>query len=132
VNPRVNATILFLAAVVALPLPLWGLDGVFVPVGRLLQLAGAIGWLVAIEGTGGMVVPFFALFAVHAVAYLGLLLGARYGLARWLLPPISQRLRDHITVIAATLMIMLPAYGEFYDTRFHHTSAHAGLFELYR
>jgi hypothetical protein len=124
--------VLFLAAFFALPLPLLGLDGVSVPAARFVQLAGAIALLVSAEGTGGMVVGLGLLLGVHALVYTALLAGGGFALARFALPRIHVRLRDHVTVITATLLIALGVYGDLYDTRFHHSSAHAKLLELYR
>ena len=126
------AVLLFLGAFIALPLPLFGLAGVSVPVARFFQLAGALGWLVALEGSAGMVVPLMLLLLAHAVVYTALIAGAVWALSRYLLSKLPNRLRDHLTVIVVTLLIALGAYGELYDTAFHHSSAHAKLLELYR
>ena len=131
-NPRFAAAVIFIAAFIALPLPLLGLDGVVVPAARYWQLAGVLAVLVAIEGTGGMVGLFLGLMTVHAIVYTLLLGGACWGLGRSVLPRIHHRLRDHITVITATLLISLGIYAELYETRFHHSSANAKLLELYR
>ena len=123
---------LLVAALVALPLPLVGLGEGAIPVARFLQLTAALVRLISLEGTGGMVVGFAALFAAHAVVYgVALALAARV-LARHLLPRIASRLRDHLVVIATTLLVSLGVYAELYTTPYHHSSAHARLLELYR
>jgi hypothetical protein len=132
VNPRFAATVLFLAAFVALPLPLFGLDGVVVPAARFVQLTGAIALLIALEGTGGMVLTFAALLGAHALVYTGVLAAVAWMLGSRVLPKIPHRLRDHVTVICTTLLLALGVYADLYDTRFHHASAHAKLLELYR
>jgi len=132
VSRRVAAVLLFLGAFIALPLPLLGLAGVSVPVARFFQLAGALGWLIALEGSAGMVVPLMTLLLAHAVVYTALIAGAVWALSRFSLRRVPSRLRDHLTVIAVTLLLALGVYAELYDTAFHHASAHAKLLELYR
>jgi hypothetical protein len=132
VSPRFGATLVFLAAFVALPLPLLGLDGVVVPPARFAQLASVVAVLIALEGTGGMVMAFLALFGGHAVVYSALLGAAAWALARFVLPRLPHRVRDHGVVILASLMLALGTYADLYETRFHHASAHATLLELYR
>ena len=130
-SARFSAIVLFVAAFVALPLPMVGFDAV-VPAARYAQLAGALALLTAQEGTAGMVGTLCGLLAAHALVYTLLLGGGAFALARLVLARLPMRLRDHVTVIVATLLIVLPIYARWYTTPFHHADAHARWLELYR
>ena len=60
---------LFLLIALVVPLPMFGLEGANVPLGRFAQLAGALTILALVEGTGGMVGLFLLLFWGHVVLY---------------------------------------------------------------
>jgi hypothetical protein len=132
VSPWFTRIALFLALFVAFPFPMFGLDGVRVPAARFVQLAGALVGLVVVEGDGGMATTFAGLFAVHAVVYIVVLGFFVWALWKFVLSRLPYRLRDHITVITVTLLILIGTYDQLYETRFHHTSSQARLSELYR
>lgn len=123
---------MFLALFIALPLPMFGLDGVRVPVARFVQLCGSLVWLLLLEGNGGMAGTLAGLFAAHAVAYTALLGVAVWALWKYVLVRLPYRFRDHVTVITVTMLILLGIYDQLYETRFHHTSSQARLSELYQ
>lgn len=131
-SPRFSQIALFLALFIALPLPMLGLDGVRVPAARFAQLGGSMLWLLWLEGGGGMVGTLTGLLVAHAAVYTALLGGFVWALWRFVLSRLPHRFRDHVTVITVTLLILIGIYDELYETRFHHTSAHARLSELYR
>lgn len=131
-SPRFSQIALFLALFIALPLPMLGLDGVRVPAARFVQLGGSMLGLWAVEGGVGVEGSVTALLVTHAVVYTASLAGLVWALWRFVLSRFPHRFRDHVTVISVTLLILIGAYDELYETGFHHTSAHAQLFELYR
>jgi len=130
-SPRVCGIVLFVAGFAAVPFPMLGFDA-FVPGARYAQLALALARLRIEEGGGGMGGTLLLLFAAHALV-AALAVGIGSGLvARFALARMPSRLRDHVTVIAATLVVALASYASWFTTPFHHTSAHAQLIELYR
>ena len=130
-SSRISAGGLFLVMFFVFPLPMVGLEA-SVPAARFAQLGAAAGWLGLTEGTEGMVGVFAGLLLGHAVGYALILSMGCALLRRYVLGPLHHRVRDHVTVIVSVLLISVGVYGELYDTRFHHTSAHAKLLELYR
>jgi hypothetical protein len=130
-SPRISAGILFLVAFFALPLPMLVLEA-SVPAARFAQLGVVAAWLGLAEGSEGMVGIFAGLLLGHAFGYALVLAMVCALLRRYVLAPLHHRVRDHVTVIFSVLVISIASYGELYDTRFHHTSAHAKLLELYR
>jgi len=132
VSPWFTRIALFLALFVAFPFPMFGLEGVRVPAARFVQLAGALVGLLFVEGEGGMASTFAGLLAVHAVVYVALLGVVVWALWKYVLSRLPYRLRDHITVITVTLLILIGIYDQLYETRFHHSSSQARLSELYR
>jgi len=132
VNSWVTRSVLFLALFIALPLPMLGLDGVRVPAARFVQVAGGELWSFASHGAGELSGTVVALLALHAVLYTALLAAAVGALWHYALRRLPYRFRDHVTVISATLLILIGIYDELYETRFHAATERAGLLELYR
>lgn len=130
-SPRVAACVLFVAAFVAFPLPMFVFEA-SVPAARIAQIALAAVALAISEGTQGMVGTAVALFVAQAVFYTALLAVAAWAFGRFVLARLPHRVRDHVTVILSVLLISIAAYAELYDSRFHHSSPHAKLLELYR
>jgi hypothetical protein len=130
-SSRISAGVLFLVLFFAFPLPMFGLEA-SVPAARFAQLGALAGWLGLTEGTEGMVGVFAGLLLGHALGYALVIAIVCALLRRYVLGPLHHRVRDHVTVIVSVLLISIASYGEIYDTRFHHTSAHATLLELYR
>jgi hypothetical protein len=129
---RVAGIALFVAALAALPLPMFGFDGSSVPAARYWQLGLVCLQIIAAEGGQGMVGAFAGLLLGHAVVYTtGIALAAAI-VTRTLLRRVPLRGRDHILVISVTLLIALGIFARLYATQFHHSSAHAQLLELYR
>jgi len=130
-SPKIAACILFVASFVALPLPMFVFEA-SVPAARIAQIAVVTIALAIGEGAQGVVGMAAALFAGQAVLYTALLAFAAWAFGRYVLARLHHRVRDHLTVILSVLLISIAAYGELYDSRFHHSSPHAKLLELYR
>jgi hypothetical protein len=126
-----TAFLLFLVAFLTLPLPLLGLEGSLVPVGRYLQLTLVMLGLLAHEGAGGMVGSLTGLFVVHTLVYTSLLALAAWLLGRFVLPRLSISACRTVALVATLVMIVGASFAPLYDTQFHHSSIHARLLELY-
>ncbi|MEE3332182.1 MAG: hypothetical protein VX246_15055 [Myxococcota bacterium] len=129
-SPKIAACVLFVAAFIALPLPMFIFEA-SVPAARIAQIALATIALAVSEGTQGIVGMAVALFVGQAVLYTALLALAAWASGHYLLARLHHRVRDHVTVILSVLLISIAAYGELYDSRFHHSSPQANLLELY-
>ena len=131
-SARAAGALLFTAAVVCVPFPMFGLEGSFVPVARYLQLAAVSFALMLREGPAGMVGTFTLLLAVHAAVYALALLTATWLAVRFGLARLSPRPRAAVAFALVAALVGVTATARVYDTQFHHSSAHARLFELYR
>ncbi|MFP6622563.1 MAG: hypothetical protein VCC20_03715 [Myxococcota bacterium] len=131
-SARAAAIVLVAAAVLTIPFPLFGLDGSFVPVARYAQLAVVLLAVIAQEGTGGMVGLFAGLIVGHVAVYGAVLVLVTWLVRRFVLDRLSPRGR--IGVVSALVVCLLGAtsFTPLYDSQFHHESAHARLWELYR
>ncbi len=122
--------LLFLAAILLVPLPLFVMVPALVPVARFFELA-VICWItIAIEGTAGVVGLLSIVMLAHALVYATLL---------WIVTGILVRLFDSyaprlLLPVAAMLLvagILLASISEPYATPFADT-ARAGFPEVYR
>jgi hypothetical protein len=132
VSARAAAVALLAVTVLTIPVPLFGLDGSFVPVARYAQLAVVLLAVIAQEGAGGMVGLFAGLIVGHVAVYGALLVLVTWLVRRFVLDRLSPRGR--IGVVSALVVCLLAAasFAPLYDSQFHHESAHARLWELYR
>lgn len=131
-SSKAAAWVLFVALILMWPLPLLGLEGSFVPVARFLELALALSGLAIIEGTGGMVGLFLLLLWGHVLVYTGLLYVVVRLLRRFAFDRLSAGSCALIVVLAVGGLLGWSGFGRPYDTQFHHSDAHASLFEVYR
>ena len=131
-SSKAAAWVLFVALILMWPLPLLGLEGSFVPVARFLELALALSVLAIIEGTGGMVGLFLLVLWGHVLVYAGLLYFVVRLLRRFAFDRLSGGACALIVVLAVGGLFGWSAFGRPYDTQFHHSDAHASLFEVYR
>lgn len=131
-SARAAAATLFVVAALALPFPMLGLDGSFVPVARYAQLSAVLLALIAREGAGGMVGALAGVMVGHAIVYAGLLAGAAWLARRILLDRLSARVRAGLVGVVAVLLLVAASFAPLYDSQFHHTQAHARLWDLYR
>ena len=129
---RVTRWTLFLALLWTWPFPLLGLEGMFAPTARFIQLASSLSVLVALEGTGGMVVSLLVLLWTHVLVYSLILFAATSMLVRYALTRFPDRVRTGMTIAAVVALVGWATFGGPYDTMFHHSDAHASLLELYR
>lgn len=121
---------LFLAALLLVPVRLFGIGTAFVPVARILELATVASILLAVEGATDISLILVAVFLVQAAVYivlfwflarvltalLGRLAGARRNTAVWAI------------VLAALTWVSVV---RVYETPFHSHLPHATLLELY-
>ena len=124
--------ILFVALMATWPLPLIGLDGTLVPVFRYAQLATSLSVLMALEGTGGMVVAVFFLFCAHILIYALILFGVASVLVKFVLSKFPDRIRAVFVVVTVVALVSWGSLADPYDSAFHHSDAHAPLMDLYR
>ena len=129
---RAAAIALFAVAALTIPFPLVGLDGSFIPVARYAQLATVLLALIAREGAGGMVGAIVGLIVGHAVVYAALLALGSWLIRRLALERASSRARAGVVGVWVVLLLGVASFAPLYDTQFHHGSAHARLWELYR
>jgi len=123
---------IFVALLLAWPVPMIGLDGSMIPVARFAQLAASLSVLVSIEGAGGMVGTLGLLLWGHVLVY-GVLLWAGSWLAvRFVVGRLSTRLGSLFVVALVVGLLAWGTFGRPYDTIFHHSDAHASLLALYR
>lgn len=128
---RSSTLALWLILFFVLPLPLLGLDGSFVPTARFGQLGGAVGMLGLLEGMQGMVGLFVGLLLGHALVYALALLGVCLFLRRLILMKLARGPRWWVVSLAGLLLVAWVVIAQPYDTQFHHSDAHASLFEIY-
>ncbi|MCA9511760.1 MAG: hypothetical protein KC560_13710, partial [Myxococcales bacterium] len=103
---RLCGFVLFVAGFLSVPFPMLGFDA-FVPAVRYAQLAAVLAVLRVEEGGGGVIDTLLVLLGGHAIAAsLAVALGAWLA-TRLVLARLPSRLRDHVTVIAATLLVAL-------------------------
>ena len=114
------------------PFPILGLDNVFVPVARLIQLATSLTILVVLEGAGGMVGALLGLLWVHALVYGLILLGIATVITRRLRSRLSGRVSFGLLAATILALFLWAFFGSSYDTPFHHSDAHASFLDLYR
>lgn len=130
-SARTAAFLLFGLAVFTVPVPLFGLEGSFVPVARYAQLAAVLLALIAQEGAGGMVGLFAALLAGHVVVYTALLGFAAWLLRRFVLEMLSARWRAGTVGAFGIALLAFANLSPVYDSQFHDALAHAPLWQLY-
>jgi len=123
---------LFLALLWTWPLPLFGLEGTFVPVARFVQLAASLSVLIVLEGTGGVVGVLFALLWGHVLVYGLILFAVASIFVRQVLARLPDRVGSGFTVAVVVILVFWASFGTPYDTMFHHSDSHASLLELYR
>jgi hypothetical protein len=99
-SPRAARRVLWLAALVLVPLPMAVFDAVMPVAGYLLLAAVCVGMRIA-EGPGGVVWQMTALFASHALVYAGLLHLAARAIAG-LLERLPAPARAAVVAIAVT------------------------------
>jgi hypothetical protein len=114
------------------PFPILGLDNIFVPVARLIQLATSLTILVVLEGAGGMVGALLGLLWAHALVYGLILLGLTTVIARRVRSRLSDRVGLGLVAVSILALFLWALFAPPYDTPFHHSDAHASLLDLYR
>ena len=119
---RASRWLLFLVLVLAMPVPMWGPFGAFVPAVRyaILFAAGlAVAWA---EGTAGPVPAILLLFAAHALVAAGLA-----GLVAWgggrVLAPLAPRTRGFVVGGACAALLLLALFVDLYRTPFGRAPA---------
>ena len=129
---RNGARLLWLAGLLVLPFPMLGFDGSFVPVGRFVQLALGLSAVGVTEGGEGIVGLFIGLLWAHAIGF-GLLLFGLVALLRRVAARLVDEARLGVALASLALAVVVGglALGE-YGSQFHHSTAHATLWELYR
>lgn len=131
-STRSSIWLLWAALVVCWPLPLFGLEGSFVPAARYAQLASALSALALLEGTQGMVGIFLGLLWGHAVIYAALLLALAAAVVRLATGRLSASGRAGVVAALVTCVLIWGGIVSQLDTQFHHSDAHASLWKLYR
>jgi len=122
----------FLVLFWTFPFPLFGLEGLTVPVARFVQLAASLSVLVALEGAGGMVGPMLALLWAHVLVYSLILYLGSVVMDRWIAGRLSTHGRRWLLAGLTLLFVGWGLLDSPYDSSFHHSDAHASLAGLYR
>jgi hypothetical protein len=123
-SPRAARRVLWLAALLLVPVPLLVFDACAPVASYLLLAAVCVGMRVA-EGPGGVVWQLTALFLAHAVVYAGLLHLAA-SLAARATAPLPAAARAAVVVVAVAAGVGFALIGEPYVTPFG-TAARANL-----
>lgn len=121
---------LFVAALLLVPVRLFGIGTAFVPVARILELATVASILLAVEGATNLSLVLVAVFLLQAVAYALLLwFGAR--LLSRLLGRIFGAQRNAAVWAVVLVTLSWVSLVRVYETPFHSHLPHATLLELY-
>jgi hypothetical protein len=123
-SPHAARRLLWLAALLIVPLPMLVFDAV-VPVARYLLLAGLCVGMVIAEGPGGVVWQLAALFVSHALVYAALLYLLAWAIAR-ALARTSARARAAAVAVAVAACLVWAIATQPYVTPFGR-AAHANL-----
>jgi hypothetical protein len=130
-SPRGVRRLLWLAAILLVPVPLIGLGSGWVPTAHLFELALLTLGFGLIESMQGVTLALLASFLIPALFYVALLWPLAWGVAR-VLAPLAPLTRFR----AALLIVMLGAgYAiarPVYETPFSSHSAHSTLLGVYR
>lgn len=129
-GPRSTRRILWLAALLLVPLPM-AKFGALIPVSRYLLLGGVTGGLILSEGPGR--IPNVMLIAMlgHALVYAGLLWAVAWALARGLHRAAPDRARQlALALVAAGVLLAL--LTEPYVTPFAAEAPRASLLTVLR
>ena len=130
-SARALRWLLWLAALVALPLPLFGIASGWVPPLHQLELgvlALAFTWLERAQGIGPLL---SALFLSQAFAY-GLLLWLAAGLAARALSRLPPHPRTRAAFFLVVLGLALAIVQPIYRTPYSARAAHSSLLGVYR
>lgn len=122
--------LLWLAALVLVPLPMFVFDG-FVPVVRYLLLGGVTLGLIVTEGAGPIPNLFLALMLGHALVYAGLLWLAASGLTR-VLTRLAPRRAGACAVALAAAGLVLALTTEPYVTPYSSLALHSNLMVVFQ
>ncbi len=127
-SPRASRRLVFLVALLTVPLPMLQF-GAVIPVSRYLLLAGVTLGLVVSEGTGTVPLAMLGLFAGHALVYSALLwVGAwlwTRGVAR-----VSARAVGPVAVTTAVAALLLTSLFDVFTTPFAARSLHTNLLHV--
>lgn len=122
------------ALVLALPLPLLGLQSGVVPAGRMWMLGGLCVAVMALETTRGVVPILAAMFLGQALLWtagLWVLAGGLARAARWR-APVARRVVLASAFVAIALALVAASQVAVYRTPYAAAWAHATLLEVYR
>ena len=128
--PRSTRSILWLAALVLLPLPMLQV-GAMIPVTRYLLLAGVAAGLILTEGAGLIPNAMFALLLGHALVYAGLLWVAAWALAKGL-HAAAPRAAGNLALALVAVAVIWAIATEPYFTPFAPDTARANLLRVLR
>ena len=128
--PRAIRWLLWLAALAALPLPLFGVGDAVVPALHQLQLGALALAFTVLEGAQGIGPLLSALFLGQGLIWAALLFAAAALAARGLarLPPFA---RTRLTLFVVVLGLALAAAQPIYRTPYSSRSAESSLLGVY-
>ncbi len=129
-SERSSRLVVWIALVLALPLPLFGLEQAIVPAARSLMLAAICLLVIGLESANGVVPVLAALFLAQALLQLGLLWIAARLLVR-ALARLAPRWRTGLVAAAVALLLLAGSRIELYRTPYRAASLHATLLEVF-
>lgn len=130
-SPRAIRWLLWLAALVALPLPLFGISAATVPALHQLQLGALALAFTVLERAQGIGPLIATLFLAQGLLWSALLFAAAVLAARALarLPPLA---RTRLTLFVIVLGLALASAQPVYRTPYSSRSAESSLLGVYR
>lgn len=129
-SPRNVRRVLWLAAIVLVPVPLIGLGSGLAPTAHLLEIAALILAFGVIESMHGVTLQLLASFLIPALLYVALLWPLAWGVAR-ILTPLAPLTRLRATLLIVMLCGGYAAARPVYDTPFSSRSERSTLLGVY-
>ena len=130
-SPRTFRWVLFIVAILAMPLPMAGVETAWVPPCRMAMLGAIALAFVLSEGTGGVGVQMAVLFLAQAAFWGALCWFIAWGFAR-LLSAARPGFRQRIAFVLAAILLSIASLDAIYTTPYSAEGERATLLRVYR
>ena len=122
--------VLWVAALLLVPVPLLAIAEAFVPVARIFELGLVVLITILVEGPGGVAPILLTIFLVHAVVDAAVLWGVAW-LLTWGLERVAPAALGPVVLALVVAGCVWGAALPIYHTPFHAQVADATLLEIY-